>query len=283
MDSSTTTASKVIKIPDFKGRLPKRPLYIYLPPGYDDEPDRHFPVIYMHDGQNCFEAFVEDSYVGSWRADETADTLINQGLMRPCIIVGVGHGGRWRTAEYLPPYAIFQPKKGKEKSDKRKGIPGRADKTFAYYENDVAPYIRHHYRVLTGRDHTATCGSSMGGLFSAYIAWEHPGFARHHAVISPAFWTTKDDWGEMEPIRRLQSGEPRDLRLWLDSGTRDSPRRGDDGMFETLAAREALRSNSYVEGVDFRYFLDRGAIHRESAWAARLPQVFQFLFPTRPD
>ena len=278
--TSFQTFSRVIKIPEFKGRLSKRPLYIYLPPGYDNDPDRYYPVIYMHDGQNCFEAFAEDSYVGSWCADETADRLIRRGLMRPCIIVGVSHGRKRRTAEYLPPYAVFQPKKGEETTDQRKGVAGRADRTFAYYRDDVVPYIHRHYRAFSGREYTATCGSSMGGLFSTYIAWEHPEFARQHAILSPAYWMTRDEQGKMEPVERLRTGRPRDVRLWLDSGTRDAPGRGDDGQRETRAAREALLGNGYVEGPDFHYFLDKGGIHKESSWATRLPQVFRFLFPT---
>jgi predicted alpha/beta superfamily hydrolase len=275
------SSSHIIKIAHFKGSLSERPLYIYLPPGYENDPDRHYPVLYMHDGQNCFEAYAEDSFVGSWHAEETADRLIAQDLMEPCIIVGVGHGGKRRTAEYLPPYTTFHPKKGEEETDKRKGIIGQADRTFRYYRDDVAPYVRRHYRVLEGRENTATCGSSMGGLFSTYIAWEFPEFARHHALLSPAYWTTCDEYGQMETIERLRTGQPRDVRLWLDSGTRDAPGRGDDGRKETIAARDALLQNGFTEGPDFRYHLAKGAIHKESAWAARLPLVFQFLFPPR--
>ncbi len=269
---------QVIKIARFKGALSERPLYIYLPPSYDDEPDRHYPVLYMHDGQNCFESYVGDSYVGSWHADEIADRLIIQGLMQPCIIVGVSHGGAQRAAEYLPPYATLPPEK-ERKRRKRKRVTGCADRTFRYYQDDVAPYIQQHYRVLVGREHTATCGSSMGGLFSTYIAWEFPEFARHHGLISPAYWITTNGQGKMEPIERLRTGKPRDVRLWLDSGTQDAPGRGDDGRKETIAARHALQQNGFVEGPNFRYHLAKGAIHKESSWAARLHLIFQFLFP----
>ncbi len=154
-------------------------------------------------------------------------------------------------------------------------------KPFAIISDDVAPYISQHYRVLPGRENTATCGSSMGGLFSTYIAWQFPEFARHHALVSPAYWTTANGQGKMEPIERLRRDKPRDVRLWLDSGTRDAPGRGDDGRYETLAARDALLQNGYVEGPNFRYHLARGAVHNESAWTARLPLIFQFLFPPR--
>jgi predicted alpha/beta superfamily hydrolase len=269
----------VIKIPNFKGRLSGRPLYIYLPPGYDDQPDRHYPVLYMHDGQNCFQAYVADSFVGSWRADETADRLISQGLMRPCIMVGVGHGGAERVLEYLPPYAMLRPRLGKYTIPWPRSRHGRSDETFAYYLDDVAPYVRQNYRLLEGRQNVATCGSSMGGVFSTYIAWEHPEFARHHAILSPSYWSTCTWRRVMEMVERLRHDQPRDVRLWLDSGTLDTPGRGDDGMADTQAARDALLANGYELGPDFQYHLDEGGIHSESSWSARLHLILPFLFP----
>jgi predicted alpha/beta superfamily hydrolase len=113
----------------------------------------------------------------------------------------------------------------------------------------------------------------MGGLFSAYLAWEHPEFARHHAIMSPSFWITRTRQGPMRTIERLRTGHPRDIRLWLDSGTVN------DGLEQTLAARDALLENGYIEGSNFRHYIDEGASHNEAAWAGRLPLIFQFLFP----
>ncbi|MDQ3397016.1 MAG: alpha/beta hydrolase-fold protein, partial [Deinococcota bacterium] len=223
--------SRVVKIPEFGESLPGRALYLYLPRGYHEHKERRYPVLYMHDGQNCFEAFVSDSYSGSWGADRVADMLISQGRMRECLIVGVANGGPARLAEYLPPYTAFVPPPKRKRARGKRAKPvapllGRADTTLAYYKGEVASYLSAHYRVLTGREHTATCGSSMGGLFSTYIAWEHPDFARHHAVMSPSYWITRTPEGVLEAVERLRGEPPRDVRLWLDSGTLDAPGRG---------------------------------------------------------
>jgi predicted alpha/beta superfamily hydrolase len=283
--------AQVIKIPEFKGSMPTRPLYVYLPRGYVEHQERYYPVLFMHDGQNCFEAFGQDSFAGSWQADQTADQLIGQGRMQECIIVGVGHGERRRNVEYLPPYVTHTPPaprllaRAKKKGLLIKSTPmvGKADQLAAYYRYEVAPYIQQHYRALSGREHTATCGSSMGGLFSTYLAWERTEFARHHAALSPSYWITKNRHGLLEMVERLRTGSPRDIRLWLDSGTRDAPDYGDDGRFDTVAARDALLENGYQEGANFRYYLADGAIHSEAAWAARLPLIFQFLFPIKEE
>lgn len=320
--ASTVSPSRVVKLHDFTGSLPPRDLYVYLPRGYEQHRDHTYPVIYMHDGQNCFQAYVHDSFAGSWQADLAADLLIRQGLMQECIIVAVSNGAEDRILEYLPPYASYQPpsrrpfvealnapqenepivappntasiansalperrEQGKPSLATRltrrplQPIPGRADKTVAYYRDEVSPFIQKLFRVRPGREHTATCGSSMGGLFTTYIAWEFSDFARHHAALSPSYWITRNHSGQMETVERLRTGKPRDVRLWLDSGTRSSGEDGDDGMHDTITARDALLGNGYRIGANLQYYLAQGATHSEIAWATRLPLVFQFLLP----
>ncbi len=268
------------------GSLGKRALYVYLPPGYASTPEARYPVLYMHDGQNCFERYVEDAYSGSWQADLTADKLIREGRMRPAIIVGVSNGREKRLGEYLPPYSRFHyqpPKRKGARGRKRRPvvIEGQADRTAAFYLREVAPFIHARYRVLAGREHTATCGASMGGLFSFYLALSYPEFARQHAVMSPSLWITRNEGGTLEALERLRRYPKRELRLWLDSGegTEKLPGGDDDNKFVTLQAREALIEAGYLEGEDFVYYLDEGALHHESAWAKRLDKVLSYLFP----
>jgi predicted alpha/beta superfamily hydrolase len=235
----------------------------------------------MHDGQNIFEAFARDSFDGTtWRADRTAEALIQAGKMAPAIIVGVANGRERRMAEYLPPY-ITLITRGRKVS--KRPVPpvleGRADRTARYYIEDVAGYVRAHFRVLEGRENSATCGSSMGGLFSAYLAWEFPEFARGHALLSPSFWVTRSQEGGLETLERIRMAEKPDLRIWLDSGTQDAPGRGDDDMSITRTAREMLLEKGFEPGPDFRYMLARGATHHESEWARRLSKILPFLFP----
>lgn len=282
--NSKQSSSQVIKIPEFKGSLPTRSLYIYTPPDYSKHLDQYYPVIYMHDGQNAFEAFAKDSFMGSWRADEMADRLIRQKEMRPSIIVGISNGGEDRLKEYQPPYTQMRYAPLTKKGSPRKRpfvINGEADKTFTYYQ-EVATYLKQNYRILEGREHSATLGSSMGGLFSTYIAWEYPEFAKHHAAMSPSYWTTKREDDKLNILERIRTYPKRDIRLWLDSGEGTSDIEGgdDDNKFCTLKARNVLLESDYREGSDFKYYLAKGAKHSEADWGARLDKVFQFLMPS---
>jgi len=287
MTTQTTSLSRVEKIENFEGSRPTRDLYVYLPAGYD-ESEQHYPVIYMHDGQNCFNAFIGDSFSHStWQADLVADRLIAEQRMAACIIVGVSHGGRLRMREYRPEYVTYQyPSPHVMKSVSRKGeasksrpVAGLADEMASYYRHDVAGHINENYRTLTGPENTATCGSSLGGLFSTYLAWEHSGFAKHHAALSPSYWVTRKHNSTLEVINRIYNQGKIPIRFWLDSGTEAVPGIGDDGMYDAICAKNVIANVGFTLGEDFRYKIYENAIHNEDAWAARLDGVFSFLFP----
>lgn len=269
--------ARVSKV-EFSGSLGKRTLYIYLPPGYD-ESERAYPVLYLQDGQNCFEAFAGDAFSGTWRADETATSLILAGDIEPSILVGVSNGGDKRLEEYLPPYSrlLVQPEKRWRYGLRRKSyVRGRAHQLFEDYRA-IDRLVAKTYRTLPGREHRATCGSSMGGLFSAYLAFDHPEFARHHGVLSASFWVTETREGSLQMLERFGQQYVRDMRLWLDSGEGEGD--SDDNMEVTVQARNALLEAGYEEGSEFVYHFFPGATHSEAAWAERFPLVLRYLFP----
>lgn len=99
--------------------LKSRNLYIYLPPGYKDS-GKSYPVLYMHDGQNIFDA----SEAGQeWRMDEWAESLIADGEIEPMIIVGVGNTSD-RILEYTPTEQIWEHRLTRVESDTSIGFTG---------------------------------------------------------------------------------------------------------------------------------------------------------------
>ena len=78
-----------------------RDIVVYLPPDYDAGVNRRYPVLYMQDGQNLFNE--QTSFAGvSWKADETAQSLLLAGKIKPLIIVGIYNSGLHRINEYTP-------------------------------------------------------------------------------------------------------------------------------------------------------------------------------------
>src|ERR1041384_3299819 len=86
----------------------RRDVLVYLPPGYRRFSTRRYPVLYLHDGQNVFDAAT--SFAGvEWGEDETAQRLIRQKQIEPLIIVAVANMGEERIHEYAPTAAVISP------------------------------------------------------------------------------------------------------------------------------------------------------------------------------
>src|SRR5438093_5381694 len=94
----------------------RRDVLVYLPPGYRRSLRRRYPVLYLHDGQNVFDAAT--SFAGvEWGVDETAQRLIRQKLIEPLIIVAVANTGEARVDEYAPTRGVIDAKaKRKQRS-----------------------------------------------------------------------------------------------------------------------------------------------------------------------
>ena len=169
------TASKQVQVMDTAFFIPQlnryRRIWVYLPEGYAKN-KKKLPVLYMHDGQNLFDAAT--SSFGEWGVDECLDSLIRSGT-QACIVVGIDNGSQ-RLSEYNPyEFKNF----GK----------GEGDLYLDFIVNTLKPFIDKHYQTLTGKENTMIAGSSMGGLISYYAMLKKPGVFGQAGVFSPAFWT----------------------------------------------------------------------------------------------
>jgi len=138
----------------FRSRIlpDKRDVIVYLPPGYEADAVRRYPVLYLNDGQNLFDP--ETSFIKgrTWQVREAADAAIEAGEVEPLIIVGIYNTGDRRLAEYT------------HERDWQMG-GGEADSYGALLTRELMPWIAGHYRVKPGREHTGLGGSSLGGWF----------------------------------------------------------------------------------------------------------------------
>jgi predicted alpha/beta superfamily hydrolase len=109
--------------------LPGRDLLVALPPGYDEESDRRFPVLYLHDGQNVFGDMVSPVSGRGWQIDRAASRLIAQGDLDPLIMVGIPNLGDRRRFEYTPTY------------DEGRQAGGEADAYGRMLVEEIKPFI----------------------------------------------------------------------------------------------------------------------------------------------
>ncbi len=98
-----TITGNVHVIDNFESKyLPKRDIHIYLPPDYSSS-NKPYKALYMHDGQNLFDA----SEIGQeWGLDEAAEKLIKSKQIDPLIIIGIGNT-KDRIEEYTPTRQIW--------------------------------------------------------------------------------------------------------------------------------------------------------------------------------
>ena len=235
-----------------------RDIFLYLPQAYLQEPDRSFPVLVMHDGQNLFDGDLSYVKGSTWRVGSTADAEIAADRVEPVILVGVANTGVNRMPEYTPT------------ADPRLG-GGRGPFYARLLTDELLPMLREEYRMLAGPEHTGIAGSSLGGLISLAIGLRYADVFGRVGVLSPSIWW--DNRAILRDVRALKGPLP--LRIWLDMGTAEGVRHVRDA--DLLA--QLLEGKGWRPGRDLRYRKYPGAIHNEAAWADRFGQVLQFLFP----
>ena len=229
--------------------LRDRDLVVWLPPGYEEDSDTHYPVLYMHDGQNIFNPAT--SYGGvDWAIDESMDSLIRTGRIAPMIVVGI-YNSTDRTPEYSP------------------GDKGTAYMNFVI--NVVKPLIDETYRTRPQRQHTLVGGASSGGTISFMLAWDHPEIFSGAICMSPAFKVGPGhDISEFDFIGYFEATRkaPRDTFFYIDNGGVELDAILQPGIDEML---QSLEHWGYRVGDDWVFIHDPQATHSEAAWANRFP------------
>ncbi|HTT52280.1 MAG TPA: alpha/beta hydrolase-fold protein [Streptosporangiaceae bacterium] len=126
----------------------QRPLWVYVPPGYDADAGRRYPTVYVIQGYT--------GHVVMWRNrspyrqpfPETADAVFRTGQAPGTIVVYVDAWTRYGGSQFVD-------------------SPGTG-RYHSYLCNEVVPWVDAHYRTLDAAAHRAIMGKSSGG-FGAMI------------------------------------------------------------------------------------------------------------------
>ncbi len=244
----------------------RRDVLVYLPPGYRRFKTRRFPVLYLHDGQNVFDAAT--AFGGNeWGVDETAQRLVTEKLMDAVIIVAVANTGRDRIHEYAPT-------RGRIEEGKRTRSRGLLRKYGNFLVQELKPFIDAHYRTMPDAEHTGLGGSSLGGLATIVLGLWFPHVFRRLAVMSPSIWW--DDCALLKVVEELDEEARPPLKIWLDTGT------AEPGWERARILRDGLLEKGWRLYDDLHYFEDEGAGHSEGAWGHRIDAALRFLYPPLP-
>ncbi|MBD5371205.1 MAG: alpha/beta hydrolase [Bacteroides sp.] len=251
----------------------------WLPPVYDLEPAGRYPVIYMHDGQNLYDASTTWNHQ-SWEMDSVMCSLIETHQIEPAIIVGVHSSPSTRVADLMPQKAVAgHPLEATLEMVKLKGLDMRGDAYAAFMTETLKPEVDLRYRTLADQAHTSVAGSSMGGLMSIYALCEYPEVFGNALCLSTHWIGTPAVAKEFEDAmyeyldRKLPS--PADHRLYFDHGTETI-----DAYYgpaeERILRLVKSKGYSYGDGTLLN-IVDSGAPHEEQAWAARVAVPLRFL------
>ena len=179
-----------------------RTLRVYLPPGYEQDHGRRYPVMYLHDGQNAFSGDTSFLPNKEWKADEAAQALIEAGLIEPLLIVAIDNGGDRRGAEFLPT---------RDTLPDGVTMGGDADRYSRMLLEEIKPLIDSEYRTRIDPADTAMCGSSLGGIITLHVGLGNPQVFGKLAVMSPSLWW--DNRVMLKRVRALPQKQPQ--RIWI--------------------------------------------------------------------
>ena len=261
-----TGATSDLRLHKFRSRIFRntRFLRVWLPPGYGNAENagRHYPVLYLNDGQNLFEA--STSFTGvEWQVDETAERLIREGSIQPMIIVGIDNTGKDRIREYMPHrsmHPVTLRVRGRHYPD--------------FLTKEVMPFVEGAYRVATGPENTGLGGSSLGALIALYTAIVQPGVVGRLLLESPSLWAShRQAIKESRPVRIWPE------RIFLAVGTNEaSSVERSRTVVDDVRELAAIIRRAVLSEKRLRLVIRDGAGHSEGAWAERFPEALQFLF-----
>jgi predicted alpha/beta superfamily hydrolase len=245
------TTSPQVRILDTAFYMPQlkrnRRVWVYLPKDYAT--GKRYPVLYMHDGQNLFDAAT--SFAGEWGVDECMDSLFDK-KKKTCIVVGIDNGGQYRGQEYSP-YI-------NEKVTVTEG-----DAYVDFLVKTLKPFIDKKYRTRKGKTDTHIAGSSRGGLISYYALWKYPKVFGGAGIFSPSFWAAP----QMEQ-ETLAKGARINSRIYFYAGQSESTTMGPDLLKIFGALQKVSRSKMTV-------FLSGEGKHNEASWRQAFPAFINWV------
>ncbi|MFV9549980.1 alpha/beta hydrolase-fold protein [Algibacter sp. PT7-4] len=229
----------------------KRKITIYLPPNYNAT-NKKYPVLYIQDGQNVFDA--STSYSGEWEVDETLNNLYNKTAIG-FIAVAINHGQEKRLNEYSA-------------WDNKKYGKGEGALYLDFLVNTLKPEIDKNYRTKPENQNTAIVGASLGGLFAHYAAVNRPDVFAKAAIFSPSFWYAKQSFQFTKNTSILSTS-----KLYYLVGQKE-----DDVMITPLKEMVTLlKYKGVTQDKLFQRIAENGT-HSETFWKTEFEMAIQWLF-----
>ena len=229
------------------GDPPQRPLWVYLPPGYDDEPERRYPSVYMIQGLTGQLDMWRNRSAFRRNFPELADDLFARGEAPPCLIVWVDAWTSLGGSQFLDSPAVGN--------------------YHTYLCDELVPFVDANYNTLADAGHRGITGKSSGGYGAMVTPMLRPdlfgGLATHagDALFELCYLPEIP-----EVVRALR--EHYDFSFdafWEDFRSRPAFTRGADAHLMNIWAMAACYSANEDGSVDLPFDIHTGEL-REDVW-----------------
>lgn len=283
LENAVLAGGKLIRVDSFPSEnITPRPVDVWLPENYLST--KKYAVLYMHDGQNLFDATTTWNQQ-EWMIDEVATKLMQEGIVKDFIVVGIHNIPKIRWQDLFPEKAMdFLSKEDKNALDEAAAKRNfstnlKGDEYLSFLIKELKPYIDATYAVHTNRENTFVVGSSMGGLMSMYAVTEYPTVFAGAACIS-THWVggqpSKDNPLPEAIFSYLEKHIPdaKSHKMYFDYGNKTL-----DQFYPQYASTvdEIFLSNGFTIDVNFKNLFFEGTDHSEKSWQKRIDIPLTFL------
>jgi len=237
----------------------QRRMYVYTPPGYNDNADKKYPVLYLlHGGGGD-----EEVWISRGRANYIIDNLIYSNQVEPMIVV-ITNGDVNNVGAPLDRPAFLS-------INDNTGIGAMAAGKFEHsLVNDIVPYIEKKFRVVADSNHRAITGFSMGGYQTQNITNDYPDMFKYIGVMSMGLFSTfrPDGYNREEHIVKLNNLKNNNPKVyWIGMGK-------DDFLYKSGVDLRKL-----YDEIGFRYsYFENNGTHDWNSWRLYLSMFAPMCF-----
>jgi S-formylglutathione hydrolase FrmB len=224
----------------------ERPLWVYTPPGYDAEPQRRYPSVYVLQGYTGHVAMWRNRSPFRQPFTETADAVFASAQAPPAILVYVDAWTSYGGSQFVD-------------------SPGTG-RYHSYLCDEIVPWVDAHYRTDAEPGRRAVAGKSSGGFGAMITPMLRPdlfGALATHAGDALYELTYPREFGAA--VRALRSYDGDIWRWWTDFSGRvafTSP--ADPGLLIVLGVSAAFSARE--DGTVELPFDPRTGVLRPQVW-----------------
>jgi len=247
----------------------QRRMYVYLPPGYEKNARKKYPVLYLlHGGGGD-----EDAWTTMGRASIIMDNLIAGGRTTPMIVVmpngnaaqivsqGFGYGPTPSLQQVNAPAPFPIPPPGVPLPPQPPvPYPGSYPESLV---KDIIPFVERTWRVQADPAHRAIAGLSMGGSQTIAATNNNPDTFDYIGVFSAGF--NRNDPVAVAQLAKLGNGNVK--LYWTGAGLTDFSKQGTQSLHQALEAAKVPTTYKEIPGNHY-WFLWRDFL------ADFAPQIF---------